>query len=85
MELEVLKGACGLLEQHSFPPFSFEAWRHEEFRAHKEELLQFIARLGYRVEYINNDDYLAFHPENEVQLNIERNSRGVITSLNRIR
>lgn len=85
MELEVLKGACGLLEQHSYPPFSFEAWRHDEFHAEKQELMQFIAHLGYRVESIRNDDYLAFHPASEVQIDIERDSRGVITALNRLR
>lgn len=72
LELDVLQGAVNFLEHNNFPPFSFEAWDLPWFSRQRNELLNFILQLGYNIEHIQHDDYLAHHPENEAKVDFIR-------------
>lgn len=81
LELDVLKGAVGFLEHNNFPPFSFEAWNTHWFAEKKQELLSFIIHMGYTIEHIYNDDYIAHHPKNDAKVDFNRDSNGTLLSV----
>ncbi|MGM3160224.1 FkbM family methyltransferase [Dickeya undicola] len=81
LEIEVLKGAVGFLEHNAFPPFSFEAWNASWFADKKQELLSLINHLGYTIEHIYNDDYIAHHPNAEAKVDFKRDSNGTLLSV----
>ncbi|MCO7255834.1 FkbM family methyltransferase [Dickeya oryzae] len=78
LEIEVLKGAVGFLEHNGFPPFSFEAWNTDWFAEKKQELFSLITYMGYTIEHIYNDDYIAHHPQNEAKVDFNRDSSGTL-------
>lgn len=84
LELEVLKGAVGFLEHNNFPPFSFEAWDLPWFKEQREALMTFILELGYTVEHIQFDDYLAHHPKNEAKVDFLRDQNDQLTRVVRV-
>lgn len=64
-ELDVIKGASLTLVENNFPPFIFEAWPDDWYKADRELLLSFVKNLGYKVYPISgcNNMYLASdHP-----------------------
>lgn len=69
-ELEVLQGGLKFLEHHGYPPFLFEAWNREWYAPQKEALLRLITSLGYRVQTILKDNFIAQHPSHPVQIEI---------------
>lgn len=75
-EINVLRGAVSFLEQHNFPPLLFEAWPFDWFKEGKEELLNFVSSLGYRVDAISVSDFLAQHPRNQVQIEFVQRPNG---------
>ncbi|MEI7347017.1 FkbM family methyltransferase [Dickeya chrysanthemi] len=81
LETEVLKGAIGFLEHNDFPPFAFEAWNTSWFADKKQELLSLVKQLGYTIEHIYNDDYIAHHPKNEARVDFKRDSNGTLLSV----
>lgn len=68
LELNVLKGAVQTLEASNFPPILFEAWRWDWFDKEREELLNYVKYLGYNVDLIFREDYVAQHPNNSVEI-----------------
>ncbi|SLM62471.1 Methyltransferase FkbM [Dickeya aquatica] len=82
-ELNVLKGAVNFLEHNNFPPIDFEAWNAEWFTEKKQELLTLINYLGYTIEHIYNDDFIAHHPANEARVDFNRDSHGALQSVRR--
>ncbi|WP_033577722.1 FkbM family methyltransferase [Dickeya chrysanthemi] len=81
LETEVLKGAIGFLEHNDFPPFAFEAWNTSWFADKRQELLSLVKQLGYTIEHIYNDDYIAHHPKNEAKVDFNRDSNGTLLSV----
>lgn len=61
-EENVIRGAINFLEQHGFPPFVFEAWNEPWYKSKKESLFALIKSIGYSIEWIWREDYLAQHP-----------------------
>lgn len=53
LELRVLRGAVEILRQNNLPKMLIECWAHDWYRKDKEEVLQFLEDLGYRVEPVN--------------------------------
>jgi FkbM family methyltransferase len=77
LELNVLKGAVNTLENNNFPPILFEAWRWDWFDKEREELLNYVKYLGYNVDLIFREDYIAQHPNNSVEVKFI-NQNGVV-------
>jgi FkbM family methyltransferase len=67
-EINVLKGGAQFLETHKFPPILFEAWNFDWFKEKRDELMQYITRLGYNITSISTMDYIAQHPGNPVEV-----------------
>ena len=69
MELDVLRSANSTIATQK-PSLLFECWDLPEFKEHKQNILRYVAELGYRTICLGND-YLAVHPEtaneNQVQ------------------
>ncbi|MEI7376381.1 FkbM family methyltransferase [Dickeya chrysanthemi] len=84
LETEVLTGAIGFLEHNDFPPFAFEAWNTSWFADKRQELLSLVKQLGYTIEHIYNDDYIAHHPKNEAKVDFNRDSNGTLLSVCRV-
>jgi FkbM family methyltransferase len=59
-ELDVLKGAASTLVRNGFPPILFEVWPDAWYQEAKEELMDYVRSLGYRIQRIySNNMYLA--------------------------
>ncbi|WP_312760419.1 FkbM family methyltransferase [Pantoea brenneri] len=84
LEIDVLRGALNFLEQNNFPPFSFEAWSLPWFSEKRRELLTFILQLGYQIEHIQMDDYVAHHPANEAKVEFVRDQKKCLQKIHRI-
>lgn len=61
LELQVLKGARGFLEEHHFPPLLLEAWSEDWFKEERRALLEYLGALGYQYVAIQ-DELIAQHP-----------------------
>jgi hypothetical protein len=64
-ELEILKGAIKTLENNKFPPILFDAWPTNWYEKDRNELFQFVEKMGYtlnKIEHANNM-YLAIKHE----------------------
>jgi FkbM family methyltransferase len=75
LELQVLKGARGFLEEHSFPPLLLEAWTADWFSDRRQALLDFLSILGY--EYFSiHDELIAQHPKfpRQIKFVVDANS-----------
>ncbi len=75
-ELEVLKGAAGLLEKAKFPPIIMEIWSDEWFKKEREALLNYLQELGYLLTYAD-DEVLALNPAHPIQFKAS-SEKGVI-------
>lgn len=84
LEIDVLRGALGFLEHNNFPPFSFEAWKNPWFAEKRRELLTFILQLGYQIEHLQMDDYVAYHPGNEAKVEFVRDQNDCLKDIIRI-
>lgn len=64
-ELAVLKGAVELLKQEDYPPILFECWPEQRFAKQREELMDYLVGLGYRLLLIPQYDnmWLAYSKE----------------------
>lgn len=66
-ELNVLKGGLGTIVRSNYPPFIFEAWSLDWYKKDKEQLMQFVLDLGYKITKLGpTDNYLAQHPKRGV-------------------
>lgn len=77
LELQVLKGAVGFLEQHNFPPLLLEAWNLDWFKERRQALLDFLLTLGYGY-FAVMDEIIAQHPKHGRQVNFSVDAAGVI-------
>lgn len=68
-ELKVLKGAAKTIENAGFPPLFLEAWTHERFKVHRQQLIKYLEKLGYSLIAFN-DELLAQHPGYPVQVDL---------------
>jgi FkbM family methyltransferase len=69
LEIEVIKGSNKFLEDNNYPPILFEAWHWDWFKNEKEELFNYIKYLGYNIEFLCKEDFVAQHPKNSVKIN----------------
>lgn len=58
-EIDVIKGASDTLKASNYPPILFEAWPDDWFKEQREILLAFIESIGYKIEKVNFNMYLA--------------------------
>lgn len=74
-ELPVIKGAVKTLENNNYPPFIFEAWPTDWYKADREKLINYIKSLGYKVHAITgvNNMYLASDHPKRPKLNKKEN------------
>lgn len=77
-EINVLRGAQGFLEKCNFPPIMFEAWDKSFYESGRLVLMKEFLRLGYVVNQITKDDYVAQHPLNLVRVDIVAGADGSI-------
>jgi FkbM family methyltransferase len=75
-ELGVLRGGVNFLKRNLYPPILFEAWNFPWFEKEKMELMDFIAGLGYEIQNINQDDYVAQHSANPIYVEITKQEDG---------
>lgn len=61
LELQVLKGAQNLLETGLYPPLLLEAWNLEWFQSRRQDLLNYLEHLGYKL-FVISDEIVAQHP-----------------------
>lgn len=77
LELQVLQGAAGYLEQHHFPPLLLEAWNLDWFKERRALLLAHLAALGYQC-FIIQDEIIAQHPRFARQIQFFTDPAGTI-------
>lgn len=66
MELNVLKGALETIKKCNYPSLIFEAWNQFDwYKERKEELLEFVKNLGYKLTMPCQNNYLAVHKSNQ--------------------
>jgi len=75
-ELKVLKGSLNFLKDHAYPPIIFEAWSTDWFIEQKELLFGFLKSLGYKIQKINQTNYLAQHVESNVYVSLKIDANG---------
>lgn len=71
-ELAVLKGAQKFFEANAFPPILFESLRYEELKEERKELMSFLTAIGYDVQPIFANDFIAQHPSNGKYFKIQQ-------------
>lgn len=71
-EYPVIKGAQTFLKSHQFPPIMFEAWSFDWFQEEKKSLFDLIEKNGYQVTQYDTSNFIAQHPQNEVDVCVEK-------------
>lgn len=59
LELRVIKGMHKTLEDNGYPPILFECSELPEFADQRAELMEHVQNLGYKIERVSLDNYLA--------------------------
>lgn len=79
LELSILKGGLDFFEKNFFPPVLFECWNYDWFKQEKRELLDFFIFLGYRIDLLGGDNYLAQHKLHPIKGEIKKTSQNSIS------
>ena len=77
-ELNVLKGADEFLEKFNYPPLLFEAWDFDSFESARNNLLNYINYLGYKISLNIRQEYVAQHPKNSRYINFLLSPEGAV-------
>ena len=59
LEESVIRGMTKTLEVNNYPPILFESWETESYTPQREQLMQYVQSLGYKIEKVENDNFLA--------------------------
>ena len=77
MELDVLKGAFYMLQEHKYPPLVYECWsQFDWYKPVAEELEQYVRGMGYETHKIGNT-IVALNEENPLKVKVTRNGDAV--------
>jgi FkbM family methyltransferase len=78
LELAVLTGGVAFLERNAFPPLLFEAWDVDWLGGNKTKVFELLNGLGYEINRIAGDDYVAQHPRNPIHIAFSDDAAGIL-------